>query len=94
MIKATNAETSTITGLISWTETGYNKLKAYELVTRELDIKLKIKGEKFTEWFEVVVTHAQMMRMTSLFECGPASTISSAVHDHHTNKSTSLNLMG
>jgi len=53
---STSAETSsnTNTGLISWTETGSNKLKAYELVTRGLDIKLTIKGENFTEWFEAV----------------------------------------
>ena len=37
------------TGLMSWTETGSNKLKAYELVTRRLENKLDMKGENFTE---------------------------------------------
>ena len=55
----TSTETPTHTVLISWTETGSNKLKAYELVTRELDVKLKIKGDKYTEWFEAVETHAK-----------------------------------
>ena len=90
---AASTKTSTITGVIPWTETGSNKLKSCELVTRGLDIKLKIKGENITEWFEVVATHAQTTFMTSLFEYGPASTISSPVHDHCTTKSPSLNLI-
>ena len=90
---ATSTETSTIAGLISWTETGSNKLKGCERITRGLHVKPKIKGENFNERFEAVSTLAQTMRMTSLFEHGPASTIFSPVHDHCTTKSLSLNLM-
>ena len=86
-------ETPTKNYLISWTESGSNNLKAYELVTSGLDVKLKMKGEHFTEWFEAVATHANKMGMNSLFEYGPNSMISSLVHDEYAAKSPSLNII-
>ena len=80
------SDSSTSSALISWTETGSNKLKACELVTRGLDVKLDLKGENFTEWFEAVATHARTMSMLPLFECGPESNISSPVHGLHAVK--------
>ena len=76
--------TSIDTGLTSQTETGSNKLKAYELVTRGLDNKLDMKGEHFTKWFEAVSTHAKTMGMNALLEHGPDQTTNSTVQDYYT----------
>ena len=53
--------------LISWTVTGQNKLKEYELITRGTNIKLDVKGKNFTEWNEAVATHAKSMSMNDFF---------------------------
>ena len=74
--------TSADTGLMSWTETGSNKLTACTLVTRGLENKLDVKGENLTEQLEAVVTHAKTISMNTLFECGPDSTINFSVHDY------------
>ena len=78
--------------LISWTATGGNKLKEYELVTRGLDIKLNINGDNFTEWLEALATYTCTMGMLSLFDYGPGSSIASPIHKLYTTKSLSLNL--
>ena len=79
--------------VISWTETGSNKLKAHELITTGLDVKLHFTGDDFTEWLEAVATHARTMGVLSLFEHGPDSTITSPAHSLHATKSPSLNVM-
>ena len=67
--------------LITWTATGANKLKECELVTRGLGIKLYLNGDNFTEWFELVSTHARAMSMYILFECSPGTATVSPVHE-------------
>ena len=82
----TTPATTRSVSLISWTATGGNKLKEYELVTRGLEIKLNLNGDNFTEWLEAIATHARTMGMLSLFDYGPGSAIASTVHDLCTTK--------
>ena len=70
------------TSLISWTATGQNKLKEYEIVTKGINTKLNIEGDNFTEWNEAMATHAKTMSMNDLFDYGPPGTNSHPVHDN------------
>ena len=63
-------------------------------MTRGLDVKLKLKGENFTKWFEAVVIHAKTMGMDSLLECGPNLMISSLVHDECATQDSSFESYG
>ena len=89
MSTATTSSTET-TSLISWTATGGNKLKEYELVTKGLDIKLSKNGNNFTEWNEAVAFHAKVMGMNELFTCGPSTCTTYPIHSQFPVKSPSL----
>ena len=80
------ATTNRSVSLISWTATGGNKLKEYELVTKGLDIKLKLEGDNFTEWLEAIATHARTIGMLSLFDYGSRSIIVFPVHESYASK--------
>ena len=67
--------------LIPLIATRDNELKEHEMVTRCLDVKLKLDGESFAEQNEVVETNKNSTSVTSLFIRGPAS--AEVLHPSH-----------
>ena len=53
--------------LITWTTTGWNKLKEYEIITRGSDVKLEIDGSNFTEWMKTIATHIDQITFEIIF---------------------------